>query len=81
METQFFAVFSKNGLVRTTKRTGSVGARQVGVFIHVDIPDSAFDDGHLHANIKVPPNAYVLPDIAATLSPIAASRDNDGEQS
>lgn len=60
MITQLFATFDKRGFIKATKNAASVGRKEIGVMITVDIPDSAFDDGFLHATISVPDSAFVL---------------------
>lgn len=60
MRTQLFAIVDKRGFVKATKRSTSVGRREIGVMITVEIPDSAFDDGFLHATITVPDSAFVF---------------------
>lgn len=60
MRTELFATFDKKGFLKATKRAASVGRREIGVMITVEIPDSAFDDGFLHATISVPDSAFVF---------------------
>lgn len=60
MITRLFATFDKRGFIKATKGAASVGRKEIGVLITVDIPDSAFDDGFLHATISVPDSAFVL---------------------
>jgi len=60
MRTQLFATFDKRGFIKATKGASSVGRKEIGVMITVEIPDHAFDDGFLHATISVPDSAFVF---------------------
>lgn len=60
MRTQLFATFDKRGFIKATKNAASVGRKEIGVMITVEIPDTAFDDGFLHATISVPDSAFVF---------------------
>lgn len=70
MKTELFAIFDKRGFVRATKRRAERKGNEIGVMIDVEIPDRAFDDGHIHASIAVPDDAFVVPQAIATVADV-----------
>lgn len=75
MKTQFFAVFDKRGFVRATKTRPTRKSNEIGMQIAVDIPDKAFDDGFLHAEIAADESSFVLPAASAEIIDVDPMED------
>lgn len=66
-----YLVMSAYGIVRMTKRKGSLRRGEIAVKVRLSVPEKCFDDPDVMVDIVVPESAAILPDVTVEVDPSA----------